>query len=192
MILLKLVWWNVSNRTLKERMWKYFTDKETRRYLEILPAIMKGINHSYHRSIKLRPVDVTAENQDTVWKTLYGETLPKLEFKLELGDTVRIPLKRGAFYKGYRARYSAEIYTVSKRLAGSPPLYRVKSEEGRLHPRAFYGAELSKTGPPSHIPPVAKQMSMTETATKRTLRPQQRRILPSRQRQPPDRFSSSL
>ena len=38
------------NRTLKTRMWKYFTAKNTRVYIEILQDIVHAYNNSYHQS----------------------------------------------------------------------------------------------------------------------------------------------
>ena len=39
------------NRTLKSRIWTYFTAHQTRRYLDILPKILEAYNNTYHRSI---------------------------------------------------------------------------------------------------------------------------------------------
>ena len=39
------------NRTMKTRMWKYFTAKNTHVYINILQDIVQGYNDSYHRSI---------------------------------------------------------------------------------------------------------------------------------------------
>ena len=41
-----------GKRTLKTRMWKYFTHHRTLRYVDILPKLVHGYNHAYHRSIK--------------------------------------------------------------------------------------------------------------------------------------------
>jgi transposase InsO family protein len=38
-------------RTLKTRMWRYFTAKKTMRYIDILPDLVLSYNHSVHRSI---------------------------------------------------------------------------------------------------------------------------------------------
>ncbi|KAG8238789.1 hypothetical protein J437_LFUL018586 [Ladona fulva] len=46
------------NRTLKTRMWRFFTENNTRRYIEILPKLLHGCNHAYHSSIKMAPADV--------------------------------------------------------------------------------------------------------------------------------------
>ena len=59
-------------RTLKTRMWRYFTAKKTMRYINMLPDLVYSYNHSVHRSIKTKPVDVNVENEKKVWHTLYG------------------------------------------------------------------------------------------------------------------------
>ena len=45
-------------RTLKTRMWRYFTAKKTMRHIDILPDLVYSYNHTVHRSIKMRPTDV--------------------------------------------------------------------------------------------------------------------------------------
>ncbi|KAI8493253.1 hypothetical protein Bbelb_292570 [Branchiostoma belcheri] len=59
------------NRTLKTRMWKYFTANNIHRYIDVLDNLLDAYNHSYHRSIKKAPVEVTKKNQRLVWHTLY-------------------------------------------------------------------------------------------------------------------------
>ena len=39
-------------RTLKSRMWKYFTHHRTLRYLDVLSKLVYAYNHSYHHSIE--------------------------------------------------------------------------------------------------------------------------------------------
>jgi transposase InsO family protein len=50
-------------RTLKTKMWRYFTAQKTMRYVDMLPDMVYSYNHSIHRSINTKPVDVTTENE---------------------------------------------------------------------------------------------------------------------------------
>jgi transposase InsO family protein len=61
------------NRTLKTKMWKYFTANNTLKYVDILQKLVKSYNHSRHRSIGTRPIDVNKNNENIVWQTLYGK-----------------------------------------------------------------------------------------------------------------------
>lgn len=40
------------NKTLKSKMWRYFTVKNTRRYVDVIRDLVDGYNNSYHSSIK--------------------------------------------------------------------------------------------------------------------------------------------
>jgi hypothetical protein len=58
------------NRTLKTRMWRYFTKHQTRHYMPILQQMVDAYNHTRHRSIGMAPADVNADNEK-VWHRLY-------------------------------------------------------------------------------------------------------------------------
>ena len=53
-------------RTLKERLWRYFTYTNSRRYVEVLPALVESYNNTHYRSIRCDPNSVNAENQESV------------------------------------------------------------------------------------------------------------------------------
>ena len=46
------------NRTFKNKMYKYFTAKNTLTYINVL-QLVSSYNNTYHRSIKLKPSQVT-------------------------------------------------------------------------------------------------------------------------------------
>ena len=60
------------NRSLKTRMWRYFTKKQTIRYVDALQDFVRSYNDSYHRSMGMAPSAVNGANQETVWQRLYG------------------------------------------------------------------------------------------------------------------------
>ena len=59
------------NRTLKQKMYRYFTAKRTRRYVDVLPDLVHSYNNNHHRSIGMAPMEVTADNEGVVRKRLY-------------------------------------------------------------------------------------------------------------------------
>ena len=63
------------NRTLKEHMYRYFTARNTYRYVDPLPALMQGYNVTNHRSIGMPPREVTWANQRQVWQRLYNQSI---------------------------------------------------------------------------------------------------------------------
>ena len=38
-------------------MWKYFTEKETEKWIDVLPDLLYSYNHSFHNSIGMKPAD---------------------------------------------------------------------------------------------------------------------------------------
>ena len=55
------------NRTLKTRMWRYFTKNQTLRYVDVLQDFVRSYNDTYHRSIGMAPSAVNGANQEMVW-----------------------------------------------------------------------------------------------------------------------------
>ena len=65
------------NRTLKTKMWKYFTKQDTKVYIDVLDDLVESYNDTFHHSIKMKPTDVNMSNQEEVWHNLYGCELMK-------------------------------------------------------------------------------------------------------------------
>ena len=55
------------NRTLKTRMWRYFTKHQTWRYIDVLQDMVQSYNNTLHRSIGMAPLQVSPQNQEEVW-----------------------------------------------------------------------------------------------------------------------------
>ena len=73
-------------RTLKSRMWKYFTHHRTLRYVDILSKLVEGYNHAYHRSIKRAPISVTPKNEPQVSEILFWQIkIAKTTTKIQSG-----------------------------------------------------------------------------------------------------------
>lgn len=136
------------NRTLKNKMFRYFTHKNTHKYIDILPDLLKSYNNSYHRSIKMKPSQVNKSNERGVWDTLYGKMYkskkPIVQFHFRVGQQVRISKVKKTFEKGYTPNWSMEIFTISERLPRHPPVYRVKDQQGEVLDGVFYEQELQK------------------------------------------------
>lgn len=142
------------NRTLKSRMWRYFTKhrggKEQSRYLPVLQDLVGAYNASYHRSIKTAPIKVNARNSHDIWHTLYdrdaaaASTLRKAP-KFKTGARVRISKTRRTFKKGYLPNWSEELFTVVRRQPGVlPHVYTIQDDAGDLIKGTFYEQELQR------------------------------------------------
>ena len=84
------------NRTLKSKLYRYFTAINSLRYIDVLQDLVDSYNNTFHRSIGHAPATVSLLNVGTVRRKLYGErnsTAPK-KFKFRLGDHVRLSLRK--------------------------------------------------------------------------------------------------
>ncbi|KAK7099679.1 hypothetical protein V1264_017897 [Littorina saxatilis] len=134
------------NRTLKDKLWRYFTRTSSVRYVEVLAKLVRGYNHSYHRSIKKAPADVTIANQEEVWQRLYGGPTLSKPPKLNIGDRVRISKTRRVFKKGYMPSWTEELFTISQVKTTTPVTYVLKDDHGEELLGTFYEQELQKVG----------------------------------------------
>ena len=60
------------NRTLKTRMWRYFTKHQTWRNIDVLQDVVQSYNNTPHRSIGMTPLQVNPKNKEEVWQRQYG------------------------------------------------------------------------------------------------------------------------
>jgi len=102
------------NRTLKERLYRYFTAANTLRFDDALPLLVEGYNATRHRSIGMAPRDVTWENEEAVRKRLYEKRLKakRPPPKLKVGDRVRLNKIHRTFEKGYLPGWTEEVFVV--------------------------------------------------------------------------------
>ena len=60
------------NRTIKEKMFMYFCDNNTRTYVDVLDLLVDQYNNTIHSSIKMTPKEASRkENENKVFRNLY-------------------------------------------------------------------------------------------------------------------------
>lgn len=131
------------NRTLKSKMYRVFTYRNSYKYIDVLKKLIQSYNNSVHRSIGIAPAQYKANLRETVFNRLYGYS-KKSNFKLKPGDQVRISKHKSNFRKGYLPGWSYEVFIVDKRYPTSPPTYVVKDLKGERIKGRFYTEELQK------------------------------------------------
>jgi len=132
------------NRTLKTKMFRYFTHANTRRYVDVLDDLMHSYNNTYHRSIGMSPAEVDTDNEDEVRARLYPPKPKSYKWKYAVGDRVRIAMQRRPFRKGYLGDWSEEIFEIASRLPTTPVTYELRDLDGELIKGRFYEPEVQK------------------------------------------------
>ena len=71
-------------KTIKNKIMKYLSEKETLRWIDILSDLTYGYNNSIHRSINMSPEDAKSKNQYLLWKFQYDNlNYPKSFFSIK-------------------------------------------------------------------------------------------------------------
>ena len=138
------------NRTLKSKLYRYFTSENTLHYIDDLQDIVDSYNNTYHRSIARTPASVNLLNVGSVRRKLYGKMKPShsKKYKFNVGDFVRLSLKKHLFKKGYKANFTEEVFKITERLPRTPEVYKVQDLLERPISGTFYVKELQKVNRP--------------------------------------------
>ncbi|RWS23610.1 hypothetical protein B4U80_09271 [Leptotrombidium deliense] len=134
------------NRTLKAKMFKYFTANGTRKYIEVLDDFTNSYNNTVHRSIGMRPNEVREGDEKQIFQKLYGKSIKPHESNLQIGDKVRVVYEKKPFDKSYYPNWTDHIYTVNKISKKQKPLYTLEGYDGKNEVQRYYPEEVQKIG----------------------------------------------
>ena len=84
-------------------------------YINKLDDIVEKYNNTYHRTIKMKPIDV----RDNTYINIDKEVNIK-DPKFKVGDHVRISKYKRIFAKGYTPNWSDEVFVI-KRIKNTVP-----------------------------------------------------------------------
>ena len=127
-------------RTLKNKIYKYMAAISKNVYIDKLDDIVNEYNNTYHRTIKMKPVDV----KDNTYVDIEKEVNNK-DPNFKTGDHVRISKYKNIFVKGYMTNWSEEIFAISKIKNIVPLTYVINDLNGEEIIGTFYEKELQKT-----------------------------------------------
>lgn len=143
------------NRTLRERMWRYFTHKNTKKWIDVIQQIVNAYNHSVHSGTKMRPSDVNLYNAAEARENLQkraasngnGITKRGAKAKYQVSDYVRISRTKNTFERGYEKNFSEEVFVI-KRVSQRQGIYTYVLQDlnGEEIDGYFYTEELTGVG----------------------------------------------
>ena len=127
-------------RTLKGRLYKYFWKNDTKNWVDVLQNFIDNYNNTFHRTIRMAPVDVTENNRREVFKRLFPNANLKSAPRLKVGDQVRILRSKNIFEKGYTRNWSVELYKIfSAKSKNDVDFYRIEDQNGvKLEGTRYY------------------------------------------------------
>uniref|UniRef100_A0A1I8B053 Integrase catalytic domain-containing protein n=1 Tax=Meloidogyne hapla TaxID=6305 RepID=A0A1I8B053_MELHA len=136
-------------RNIKQRLYRFMSEKHTLKWTEALQKIVNAINHSRSRAIcGLRPVDISFKNARKIREKVYGKIGANPNTKkprFQKDDYVRMSTNKNVFAKGYLPNYSDEILQVDLvKKKANPNRYKVKDDKGERFEGYFYPEELTR------------------------------------------------
>jgi len=125
-------------------MWRYFTFKNTYKYVDVLADLMTNYNNSYHRTIKMAPSQVNSANENEILNRVFRINDSKVRFKFKIGDKVRISKVKRTFENGYTPNWTEEVFIIYRGYSREPPVYVLKNQMQEQIYGVFYEHELQK------------------------------------------------
>ena len=134
------------NRTILNKIYKNFTLNNNTIWINDLDKLVNEYNNSYHRSIKMKPIDASLKvNENIVRNNLYNFKYTNKKSKFLIGDKVRVSLLKNTFEKSYTSNWSQEIFIIYDIKKSNVHYYLLKDLNGEKIDGSFYEQELLKT-----------------------------------------------
>ena len=127
-------------RTLNTKIYEYKTLVSKNAYINKLDDIVGEYNNTYHRAIKMEPVDVKNNTYIDLKKQINDQ-----DPKFKVGDHVGISKYKNIFAKGYTPNWSDKIFVVSKIKNAVPWTYVINYLNCKEITGTFNRKELQKT-----------------------------------------------
>ena len=149
------------NQSIKRKVFRLFTLRGNRNWVDHLQDIIHGYNNTIHRTIKMKPADVTEDDKERLFKLMYDgfedrtelynhmltQPLGKSPFKV--GDIVKLRYYLPPLEHSYLPNYDDRYFKIARIVRGYPYaryklIYWEKDKSGQDIPfeGSFYAQEL--------------------------------------------------
>ena len=129
-------------RTLRARMGRLFTHRGNNIWIDKIDEIVAAYNNSYHRSIKMKPADVTQQDVAKIRQLLFPPEIKVKSASFKVGDVVRIVAKRKRFQKEYEKGWTVEKFRIKTIVKSVPITYLLEDLSKKAVLGSFYPEEL--------------------------------------------------
>ena len=132
------------NRFLRELMMKSFVKSNNTIWYNILPELIKTYNNRYHRTIKMKPINVNKTNEKYIKNNFYTYDITNKKPKYKINDLVRISLKRRQLFDKPTGniKWSEELFKIHKINKSNVISYQLKDMNDEIIKCIFYEREL--------------------------------------------------
>lgn len=118
-------------RTFQNLIYKYLSQFETKRYIDILQDFAKSYNNKFHRMIAMTPEEAEKDiNHEKVAlaMSINHSKIKKVKPQYDIDQLVRIALQKGPFHRGYNEQSNEEVFRINNIKTTLPlPLYLLET-----------------------------------------------------------------
>ena len=127
-------------KTIKNKIYKCMISISKNIYINKLDDIVDEYNNTYHRTIKMKPIDV----KDNTYINIDKEIIDNNP-KFKVGHHVRISKYKSIFAKGYTPNWSEEVFVIKEIKNTVPWTYVINDLNVEGFIGTFYENELQRT-----------------------------------------------
>ena len=126
---------------------KSFVKNNNTVWYNILSELIKTYNNRYHRTIKMKPIDVNKSNEKYIKNNFDKYDVTNKIPKFRINDLVRISLKRRELFDKPSAniKWSEELSKIHSINKSNIITYKIKDLNNEIIKGIFYEKELQKT-----------------------------------------------
>lgn len=134
------------HRTLRGRMYRYFTKNGTQKWIDVLEKLVAAYNATPHKSLKNKaPNSITEKNEMEIWLSRNSDEKMRKIPTFAIDDVVRLAKVKKTFNRGYTPNWTEELFKIHAIDANREPImYSVKDMENEIIEGKFYKQELQK------------------------------------------------
>ena len=109
-----------SQPNFRDRLYKYFTYKNTNRYVDVLPKFVEAYNYTGHSATGMATSKVTDSDVPAIWNNMHKNLgVRNIRAKIKVGQHVRIGIEKMKFTKGAEHNIIQEIFRIIKVIKGA-------------------------------------------------------------------------
>lgn len=147
------------HRTLRGRMFRYFTKNGTYKWIDILQDLVTGYNATAHSFLDNKaPNTITRENEGEIWFERNEKITSMKDPIFKVGQLVRLAKVKKTFDRGYTPNWTEELFKIHSIDRRQDPItYIVSDLEDEIIEGKFYKDELQKVANVFRIEKVLKK-----------------------------------
>lgn len=133
-------------RTLRRKFSQLFMLQGSTNWIDRLQDVIDEYNSTVHSKIKMKPIDVTKDNEKMVYNRAYRRHfINRKPYKFKVGQYVRVSKYKRLFEKDHTNTFSLEPFQIHQIKRTFPTTYILNDLNGNIIQGGFYQQELQAT-----------------------------------------------